>query len=310
MAFDSYSHFWDQQASTTDGAIAAVDGSANESIVQLTGQWSANLVRAALTLKGSERVLELGCGVGRIGRELAPYCGYWQGVDISHNMLKVAQARLAGQTNTGFCQLHRTSLEMLENESFDRAYSIAVFCHLDKEDLFLYLKELYRVLNPHGLIYVETWNLAHPVGWKRWELEVNHWARSDHRQRKDVARNQFCTPDEFNLYLQGAGFKTLACYTDSPWIQAIATKSALESEQESIKIVLRAKEHKIAYSPLFSTLFDRLLDVVSGLTHPKEYLAFLDAQEASEENSMYRRYLLALWSSKEDLWGATVINGV
>ncbi|MGR6035612.1 MAG: class I SAM-dependent methyltransferase [Candidatus Nitrosoglobus sp.] len=303
MTFDNYGSFWNQQAQTKEGAIAAVDGSIGENIVQLTGQWSARLVREALCLKGAERVLELGCGVGRIGRELAPHCGYWQGVDISSNMLEVARERLVGQENTGLCRLRRTSLEMFEDGSFDCAYSIAVFCHLDKEDLFLYLKELYRILNQNSLIYVETWNLAHPVGWRRWELEVSNWARSDHSKRKDVARNQFCSPEEFSLYIQGAGLKTIACYTHSPWIQVIAAKDTAKLDIDAIKIALSAKEDKIAYSPLFSELFDGLLEVVSGSKHPKDYLEFLDTKALSEEVSMYRRYLLAFWSSKENLWG-------
>jgi hypothetical protein len=54
---------------------------------------------------------------------------------------------------------------------------------------------------------------------------------------------------------------------------------------------------------LFSELFDGLLEVVSGSKHPKDYLEFLDTKALSEEVSMYRRYLLAFWSSKENLWG-------
>lgn len=303
MPLDSYNSFWDQQAQTAESAIAAVDGSASEIIAQLTGQWSARLVRSALCLKGIERVLELGCGVGRIGRELAPHCKYWQGVDISSNMLAVARERLAGQGNTGLCQLHRTSLEAFEEGSFDRAYSVAVFCHLDKEDLLLYLRELHRVLKPKGLLYVETWNLAHPVGWKRWELEVNQWARSDHSQRKDVARNQFCSPEEFSLYIQGAGLQEVVRYTDSPWIQVIAAKGVSKAERDAMEREYRARQEEIAYSALFSELFEGLLEVVSGSKHPRDYLQFLSTRAVCEEVTLYRRYLLALWSSRENLWG-------
>jgi ubiquinone/menaquinone biosynthesis C-methylase UbiE len=300
MTFDNYGGFWDQQATTKESAIAAVDGSAGEEIVQLTGQWSARLVRNALCLKGNERVLELGCGVGRIGLELAPHCAYWHGADISANMLNVARERLAGLENIGFSKLHRTSLEMFEDDSFDRAYSVAVFCHLDKEDLFLYLQELHRVLNPYGLIYVETWNLAHPIGWKRWQLEVDNWARSDHSQRKDVARNQFCAPEEFSLYLQEAGFREVACYRDSPWIQAIATKQETALNLEAVQAELRQKQGQIAYSPLFSKLFGELLDVLGGLKQPQELLGFLETQGTGEEVMLYRRYLEALWASKQE----------
>ena len=94
LEFESYSSFWNQQAATPEGALAAVDGSASESIVRRTGQWTARQVRLALDPAPDHRVLELGCGVGRIGRELAGCCGHWHGVDISQSMLKVAAERL------------------------------------------------------------------------------------------------------------------------------------------------------------------------------------------------------------------------
>src|SRR5699024_7614124 len=130
------------------------------------------------------------------------------------------------------------------------------------------------------------------------------WARSDHSQRKDVARNQFCSPEEINLYLQGAGLKKIVSYTDSPWIQVIATKNTSKLDIEAIKRELSKRQDKIAYSPLFSELFDGLLEVVSGSKHPRDYLAFLDTKALDEEVIMYRRYLLALWSSKKSLWGS------
>lgn len=210
MSIVTYKDFWDHQASSAESAISAVDGSQSEQVVQHTGRWSAAQVRAALDIGTSDRVLELGCGIGRIGRELAPHCAHWTGVDISANMIRHGKDRLAGLDNVSFHQLSRSSLDMLDDDSFDKAYSIAVFCHMDKEDLYLYMQELQRVLRPGGLIFVETWNLAHPVGWRRWAYEPSTWSRADQSQRKDVARNQFCTAEEFELYVSHAGFTTLA----------------------------------------------------------------------------------------------------
>ena len=64
------------------------------------------------------------------------------------------------------------------DESFDKAYSVAVFCHLNKEDVFLYLRDLYRVLRPGGAAYFEMWNLANPVTWKFWLAIVEAWSRA------------------------------------------------------------------------------------------------------------------------------------
>jgi SAM-dependent methyltransferase len=174
----SYQEFWYRQSETVEAAIRAVDGSSDETTVQHTGIWTANQVAHALDLQATDRVLELGCGVGRIGKELAPRCSKWVGCDISPNMLKAAAHRLEGLPNISFRQLARSSFDgVFPDGKFDKAYSVAVFCHMDKEDLFLYLQDLYRIIRPGGVIYVETWNLAHPVGWRRWEHEVRNWSR-------------------------------------------------------------------------------------------------------------------------------------
>jgi len=148
----NYKALWDAKASTTQGALLAVDGSTNEDVLRMTGAYSARQVEAALDLRATDRVLELGCGVGRIGRELAPNIAHWEGSDISANMLKVARERLASHANVGLTELTRTSLQPLADASFDKAYCVAVFIHMDKEDFYLYLEDLARVLKPGGLL--------------------------------------------------------------------------------------------------------------------------------------------------------------
>ena len=66
MTQKSYHAFWEQAARTPESALLAVDGSADESILQATGRWTAAQVAQALLLQPDDQVLELGCGVGRI----------------------------------------------------------------------------------------------------------------------------------------------------------------------------------------------------------------------------------------------------
>src|SRR5688572_31476417 len=91
MDFRDYKSFWNDKAATPTGARIAVDGSTDERTLRLTGAFSAAQVRAALDLQPGDRVFELGCGVGRIGRELAGDVARWHGLDISENMLGVAR---------------------------------------------------------------------------------------------------------------------------------------------------------------------------------------------------------------------------
>ncbi|MEE8339217.1 MAG: class I SAM-dependent methyltransferase [Xanthomonadales bacterium] len=303
MEIVSYKDFWNRQASSAQAAISAVDGSQSEEVVQHTGRWSAAQVCAALDIGKNDLVLELGCGVGRIGRELAPRCKHWTGVDISENMIEHARDRLVTCDNVNFHRLDRNSLDMLEDESIDKAYSIAVFCHMDKEDLYLYMQELNRVVRPGGTIFVETWNLSHPVGWRRWAYEPLVWSRADHSQRKDVARNQFCTAEEFELYVTHAGFEILANFNDSQSVQIVAGKR-LEADQKASELArIATNRDAIAYSALYAELFAQSVDVLFGKMAASDMLAYIDQLGDVSEAQLFRPYLLSLWQKNAEVWG-------
>lgn len=303
MQVTNYKAFWDEKASTTIGALIAVDGSASEEVARLTGAYSARQVDAALDLAPSDHVLELGCGVGRIGLEIAPKIARWQGADISANMLEVARARLAGVGNAGFTELKRSRLDDLADASFDKAYSVAVFIHMDKEDLYLYLEDLARVLKPGGLLYFDTWNLAHPVGWRRFMLEVEQHRNADPSQRKDVARNQFSTPQEIGAFVQHAGFETLLMLEDSPWVQAVALKPGGGTDARALRASLESRAKRIAYTPLWTELFDRMIAVAHAGAKPGTLLDGLDDDSRGEEIAMFRTWFLDLWRHNQSHWG-------
>ncbi len=215
-----YKAAWEAVGKDAGWAYTMMNGSPDETTLQRTGGEMAERLRSALGLDREQRVLELGCGVARIGRELAPMVGQWHGADISGALLKIAQQRTAHLHNAHFHELGRPALPFAD-ASFDRAYAHLVFFHLDKEDLFIYLNELRRVLIPGGLVYFDTWNLMHPEGWNRflWELEHHR-----HKRVKPAHRNQFATAEEIRLYTEKAGLAPLHVLYESFWIQTIAGK--------------------------------------------------------------------------------------
>ena len=302
MSFNTYANLWDHLASDPQRAIAAVDGSGDEDTVQTTGRYTAAQLRAALDFQPGDDVFELGCGVGRIARELAGEVGTWHGADISTHMIDVARQRLDPFDNVSFTQLKRSQLEGIADDSFDKAYCVAVLCHMDKEDLLLYLRELRRVLRPGGLCYVETWNLAHPVGWARWELEVNNWGRSDQSQRKDIGRNQFCAPDEFSLYVEHAGLTEAARFIDSPWIQVVAAKAPDVGLLADLRDRLSDSGKRAAYPPAWSDLFDVTMRAKHGAVPPEQILDTLSRWGDCEETRMFARYCASIWRQRDD-WG-------
>ena len=288
MDIKNYKDVWNQRVSSLKTGAIAVDGSTDEETLLSNGKWTADQMLAALDIKESDTVLELGCGVARIGKILAPHCKKWVGVDISDNMINVAKERTANDSNVEFHVLERNDLKAIEDNSIDKAYSVAVFCHIDKEDLFNYLRELKRIVKPGGLIYIETWNLGSDIGWKRWQYEADNWFISDHSQRKDVSRNQFCSPEEFNIYVQRAGLDTLVSYSDSVWNQIVTGNDLSGAQISEKKSYLEKNREKFEYSQLFSKLFEYAMDVTYNAIHPSEMMSFIDTLGDQPVAELYR----------------------
>lgn len=286
----TYETRWDRSAGTAEEARLAVDGSASEEVLRRTGAWAADQVAAALDISESDRVLELGCGVGRIGLELAPRCREWHGVDISSNMLGVAEERLGQLANVYFHKIRRTSLEAFEDASIDKIYCSAVFIHLDKEDVFLFLREFARILKPGGLAYFETWNLGHPAGWKYFLMNVEHWAASDQTVRKDVSRNQFSVLEELRLYVNHAGLVEVAAYPDSPYIQVIASRDPGPEQLRALREHQSARADRVRYSARWSELFERVLNVLAGEEDRERVVAELETG-GDAESRLFADYL-------------------
>lgn len=287
----TYETRWDRSASSTQDARLAVDGSASEEVLQRTGAWAARQVGAALDLEPTDIVLELGCGVGRIGRELAPRCREWHGVDISSNMLRVAEERLAHLSNVHLHKVERTALEQFADASVDKIYCQAVLFHLDKEDVFLYLREFARLLKPGGVTYFETWNLAHPAGWKHFLMNVEHWNASDQTQRKDVSRNQFSVIEELRLYVEHAGLREVAAYTESPYLQMVATRDPDPDRLRHLQTQQERDADRVCYSKRWCELYARVLNILAGEENRETVIAELEALPDDPEARLFADHL-------------------
>ncbi len=230
-----YKQAWEAVGKDAGWTFTMMNGSPDEATLQRTGGEMARRLVDALALEPTHHVLELGCGVARVGRELAPQVAAWHGADISSSILKIARRRTAHLPNVHFHELDRATLPF-GDDSFDRAYSHLVLFHMDKEDLFLYLREFARVLKPGGLVYFDTWNLLHPEGWARFMWELEHHR---HKRVKPAHRNQFCTPDEVRLYVEKAGLVPLHILDSSFWVQTIAAKPSPQMPTDALKALPR-----------------------------------------------------------------------
>jgi ubiquinone/menaquinone biosynthesis C-methylase UbiE len=98
------------------------------------------------------RVLEIGCGAGRLTRALANLFGEVHAVDVSGEMVAQARAALADFPNAHVYQNNGCDLTVIPEQEFDFAYSAIVFQHIpSREVIENYVREVNRLLRPGAL---------------------------------------------------------------------------------------------------------------------------------------------------------------
>lgn len=103
------------------------------------------------TPQPNDTVVEIGCGVGRVTRAIAPEVGRLIALDISDRMLAIA--RQANLPNADFLGADGFTLPCLPDCTVDLALGYCVFQHLPSHAaLKSYVDEMYRVAKPGGMI--------------------------------------------------------------------------------------------------------------------------------------------------------------
>jgi len=98
------------------------------------------------------RVLEIGCGAGRITRALGRLFGTVFAVDVSGEMIRQARQALADLPNVHLFQNNGVDLEVLGNIEVDFAFSMIVFQHIPSRDVIEnYVRETAQHLRRGGL---------------------------------------------------------------------------------------------------------------------------------------------------------------
>ncbi|OGZ32175.1 MAG: hypothetical protein A2V69_02110 [Candidatus Portnoybacteria bacterium RBG_13_40_8] len=134
-----------------------------EEFYQTRKKYSPEIEELKLYIKEEEKVLDLGCGTGRLyeifsvqggsasGRKNIDYVG----IDFSENLIQIAKER-----HGNHFQVADILMLPFSDNYFDSVWSIAVLHHIPTDELRKRaLSEIKRILKPNGRVIVTCWKI-------------------------------------------------------------------------------------------------------------------------------------------------------
>ena len=153
------------------------------------------------------RVLEIGCGAGRMTKHLAAVFGQVVGVDVSGEMIRQARERLAAADNIVLHETSGVDFPVLADESFDLVLSAYVFQHVPSATVIRSnLDDGWRVLKPGGAFRFQTNAItAFDFG----DLDKDTWTGAEF---PEASLRQFAVEKDAQL-ISLVGAETQYCWT-------------------------------------------------------------------------------------------------
>ncbi len=163
------------------------------------------LLRHWIELGPSDRVLELGCGIGRDAIPLGEYLtsGSYTGVDVIAPSIEWLKTNVAPR-NPRFTFHHSNVSDDLhnptgsqiaeniklpaKNNSIDKIFLFSVFTHMFKNEIEHYLSEFRRILAPGGLVFATGFTYTPAVLNKARQTDLTPWRLAFEHEVEDGVR--------------------------------------------------------------------------------------------------------------------------
>ncbi|HEV8674353.1 MAG TPA: class I SAM-dependent methyltransferase [Methylomirabilota bacterium] len=157
---------WDRRAEENARCYIASHEWQSEEVFRASGERDAALIVRGLDdfLRPHMRVLEVGCGIGRLLRVLAPRFAELHGVDVSGEMIRRGRAWLADCPNVVLHENSGVDLELFPDARFDFVFSYITFQHVPRPVVGAYCTEVRRVLAPGGRFRFQVLNFERVDG--------------------------------------------------------------------------------------------------------------------------------------------------
>lgn len=209
-----YKEVWNSGTDSVDHARLVIAGHLDDAMWRATAEATVRVLEETVGIRPDDEVLEIGCGIGRVGEVLAGRCRQWIGADVSEQMLGHLSRRLADRPNVRTVVLNGYDLRGVPSASVDVVYSTVVFPHLEDWERYRYVKEAMRVLRPGGRLLIDNYNILSDLGWQIFLSNEEYY----HPRVRPPSVGRGSTPQELEAYLQRAGFQGIQTVSIDPCV--------------------------------------------------------------------------------------------
>jgi len=166
-------------------------------------------------LQGTERVLELGAGYGRIMKELAPSCKEIIGIDIAEGNVAFGQTYLRDAPHAKLLVMDAHKLQF--DEPFDVVLCMQNALSAMKTEPLTYIKQIMDLLVPGGRAFISSYSAKfweHRLAWFHEQAEKGLLGEIDTEKTKDgviVGKDGFRattqSPEDLEQIGKASGFQ-------------------------------------------------------------------------------------------------------
>jgi ubiquinone/menaquinone biosynthesis C-methylase UbiE len=146
--------YWNRCARENARKHIAIDDWQNEDAFHESGLRDLKKILGDCTpLSGGGRILEIGCGIGRLLKPLALERSDIEiyGVDVSTEMIQQARERMSSFPHVYFFPVNGRDLSLFGKAYFDLVFSYITFQHMPRLYVSDLCKEVFRVLKKEGM---------------------------------------------------------------------------------------------------------------------------------------------------------------
>lgn len=155
-------------------------------------------------LRPEHSLIDVGCGSGRLAKQLAGYLsGGYLGIDIVPALVSYARQRFS-RPDWRFEVAGDLKIPAADGQA-DMVCFFSVFTHLRHEESYLYLEEAKRVLRGGGKVVFSFLEFLLSSHWFVFEADVRN-------RESDVPINQFISRDAIEAWAGHLGFRVEALY--------------------------------------------------------------------------------------------------